>query len=220
MAIQTTSTLSNKRIYISMGIFISTAIIAHTINIAVQQYDISLMFALNLSATILIMYNWNLFGIHYNRAKYNLTDTMIYVAIAFVITGLWTYLSNRFLHCIVIIPPTSSLIQYGYARIGMLIAYSFSESAVICITQKCATDHMQARHHELQTILLSGMLLGILVTIVFFPSFNILTILTTLLYNVVMCTIFAYLYNQTHSFIAGMLGFAGSNLLFMLLAIL
>lgn len=213
------STLTKKRIYASIFIFISTAVIAHLINIFLEQYDISLMFALNLSATILIMYNWNLFGIHYNRAKYNITDTLIYTAIAFVVTAVWTYLSNKFLHCIIIMPSANILIQYGYARIGMLIAYSFSESAVICIVQKCATDHMKPRRHELQVILLSGILLGTLTTIVFLPSLNILTILTTLLYNVVLCTIFAYIYNQSHSFIPGMLGFAASNLLFMILAL-
>lgn len=220
MTTKTTSTLSRKRVIISLIVFISTTFVAHTINIAIQQYDISLMFALNLSATILIMYNWNLFGIHYNRAKYNLADTLLYSFIAFVFTCLWTYVSNNFLHSIIIIPPTSSLVQYGYARIGMLIAYSFSESALICITQKCATDHMHARHHELQVILLSGMALGVLTTIVFLPSLNILTILTTLLYNVVLCTIFSYMYNQTHSFIPAMVGFAASNLTFMILAIL
>lgn len=220
MAEKTISTLSNKRVYISLAIFISTAIIAHTINILVQQYDISLMFALNLTATILIMYNWNLFGIHYNRAKYNLTDTIVYAIIAFIMIGLWTYISNKFLRCILIMPSSTTLIRYGYARIGMLIAYSFSESAIICIVQKCATDHMHVRHRELQVILLSGILLGFMVTLVFIPSLNILTILTTLLYNVILCTIFAYFYNQTHSFIPAMIGFAASNLLFMLLAIL
>lgn len=220
MANITISTLSNKRVYISLAIFVCTSVIAHTINIVVQQYDISLMFSLNLAATVLIMYNWNLFGIHYNRAKYNLNDTLLYTAIAFVITTIWTYFANNFLRCIIIMPSSDILIRYGYARIGMLIAYSFSESAVICIVQKCATDHMPARHHELQVILLSGILLGSMVTIIFLPSFNILTILTTLLYNVILCTIFAYFYNQTHSFIPGMVGFAASNLLFMILAIL
>lgn len=214
------STLSIKRIVISIALFVLTPIVAHLLNIALGQYDISLMFALNLSATILIMYNWNLFGIHYNRAKYNLNDTVIYAIIAFILFTAWTYISNTYLKCIVIIPNSTVLLRYGYARIGMFIAYSFSEASLISIVEKCATDHLEIRHHELQVILLSGISIGVLTTLLFLPSTNILTICTTLLYNVVTCTILSYLYNQSHSFIPGLIGFASSNLFFMLLTFL
>lgn len=178
------------------------------------------MFSLNLCATILIMYNWNLFGIHYNRAKYNFFDTCIYAFIAFVLITLWTYLSNRYLRCIVIMPSSQILKRYGYARIGMLIAYSFSEASIINIVEKVSTDHIQINHRELQVILLSGIAIGILLTILFLPSKNILTILITLLYNVVLCTILSYFYNQSHSFIPGMIGLASSNLFFMIMGLL
>ncbi len=213
------TTLSKKRVFITVVTFICTPLLAHLINLALSQYDISLMFSLNLCATILIMYNWNLFGIHYNRAKYNIFDTCIYAFISFVLITLWTYVCNRFLGSIVIIPSSEVLISYGYARIGMLIAYSFSEASIISIVEKVATDHMQIRHRELQVILLSGITIGILMTVLFIPSLNILTILITLLYNVVLCTILSYLYNQSHSFIPGMIGFACSNLFFMIMAL-
>ncbi len=214
------TTLSKKRVIITLLIFICTPILAHVLNFALEQYDISLMFSLNLCATVLIMYNWNLFGIHYNRAKYNFFDTCIYIFIAFVIFTLWTYVCNRFLRCIVIIPSEEVLRSYGYARIGMLIAYSFSESCIITIVEKVATDHMQVRHRELQIILLSGITIGTLLTILFIPSLNILTILITLLYNVVLCTALSYLYNQSHTFIPGMIGLTCSNLFFMIIALL
>lgn len=220
MSSKTTSTMSNKRIGITIAIFCAIPVCAHLINNLVEQYDISLMFALNVGAMILIMYDWNLFGIHYNRAKYNIPDTILYSIIAFVMISLWTYISIHFLRCIVIIPNEIALSRYGYARIGMLLAYSFSEASALCILEKCATDHLQVRHHELQAILLSGIMVGCLMTILFLPSLNILTILTTLLYNVILCTILAYLYNQSHTFIPGLVGFAFSNLLFMLMMIL
>lgn len=214
------TTLSKKRVMITLAIYILVPVVAHLVNLALQQYDISLMFSLNLAATILIMYNWNLFGVHYNRAKQNISDTFIYSIFAFLIIGSWTYISNYFLKCIVIMPSKNVLIQYGYARIGMLIAYSFSEASIISIVEKVATDHMQVKRRELQVILLSGLMIGLLTTILFLPSKNILTILITLLYNVILCTLLSYFYNQTHSFIPGILGFAGSNLAFMILCLL
>jgi len=72
----------------------------------------------------------------------------------------------------------------------------------------------------LQIILLSGISIGLLTTILFLPSKNLLTILITLLYNVVLCTILSYLYNQSNSFIPGLIGFAGSNLFFMIASLL
>ena len=117
-------------------------------------------------------------------------------------------------------PRTEVLVRYGYARIGMLIAYSFSEASMLCIVGKCATDPLTIHHRELQIILLSGISIGLLTTILFLPSKNLLTILITLLYNVVLCTILSYLYNQSNSFIPGLIGFAGSNLFFMIASLL
>lgn len=214
------STLSTKRIFISIALFVLTPILAHLLNLALGQYDISLMFSFNLCATILIMYNWNLFGIHYNRAKYNINDTFVYSVIAFVLFAIWTYIALGYLRCVIMIPSATVLQSYGYARIGMLIAYSFSEASVICIVEKCATDRLVIHHRELQVILLSGISIGIITTLLFLPSTNILTICTTMLYNVVCCTILSYLYNQSHSFIPGLIGFACSNLFFMFLTFL
>lgn len=220
MSQKTTSTMSNQRIMITIAIFCAIPCLAHFLNHLVEQYDISLMFTLNLGAAVLIMYDWNLFGIHYNRAKYNIPDTILYSIIAFVLIAIWTYVSLHYLRCIVIIPNELALTRYGYARFAMLLAYSFSEASALCIVEKCATDHIQIRHREVQSILLSGIMIGILMTFLFLPSLNILTILTTLLYNVVLCTILAYLYNQSHTFIPGLIGFALSNLLYMILVIL
>lgn len=220
MAIQSNTKLSKKRVIITLLVFVVTPLLAHVLNLFLSQYDISLMFSLNLCATILIMYNWNLFGIHYNRAKYNFFDTCIYAFVAFILITLWTYLSNRYLRCIVIMPSSLILKRYGYARIGMLIAYSFSEASIINIVEKVSTDHIQIKHRELQVILLSGIAIGILLTLLFLPSKNILTILITLLYNVVLCTLLSYFYNQSHSFIPGMIGLASSNLFFMIMGLL
>lgn len=220
MSNTSSTTLSNKRVIITLCIYILVPIVAHLLNFLLQQYDISLMFSLNLATAILVMYNWNLFALHYNRAKQNLADALLYSILAFFLIGIWTYISNHFLKCIVIMPSKTVIIQYGYARIGMLIAYSFSEATLISIVEKVATDHINVKHHELQVIMLSGLAIGLLTTILFFPSKNILTVLITLLYNVILCTLLSYFYNQSHSFIPGIIGFAGSNLAFMILCLL
>lgn len=216
MAVHSSSSLSGKHMFVSLLIFMAIPVCAHLINIPVDQYDISLMACMNIGGAVQIFYNWNLFGIHYNRAKEHPADTMLFALIAFVLILLWTWVGLALLKCRIIIPSREVLQSFGYARPGMLISYSFMEAAVFVITCKCITDHFEIRHQELQTILLTGLIFGILITVFFLPGYNILTIITTLLYNVVLMTMEAYSYNQTHSFIAGMLGLAFSNLIFML----
>lgn len=62
------TTLSVKRIVITLLILVMIPFGARFINIYLQQYDISLMFTMNVGGSIMIMYNWNLFSLHYNRA--------------------------------------------------------------------------------------------------------------------------------------------------------
>lgn len=216
MTSDTGSSLSSKRMFLSFIIFLAIPVGAHLINLFVDQYDISLMACLNIGGAVLIIYDWNLFGIHYNRAKEHPADTFLFTILGFVIIFLWTWVALAWLKCRIIIPSKEVLRAYGYARGGMLIAYSLMEAAVFVITCKCVTDRFDIHHQELQVILLTGLLFGLLITILFLPGRNIFTIITTLLYNVVLMIIEAALYNQTGSFIAGMLGLALSNLMLML----
>lgn len=214
------TTLSIKRIVITLLILVMIPFGARFINIYLQQYDISLMFTMNVGGSIMIMYNWNLFSLHYNRAKHDMIDTIFYTIVAFLLIAIWTWFSLSFLNCRIILPSSDVLERYGYALPGMLVAYSFMEASVFCISAKCATDHFNIHQRELQTILATGILFGALITLLFLPSPNIMIIITTLLYNVVLMTLEAYSYNQTHSFIPGLLGFAFTNLLFMMTGIL
>lgn len=214
------STLSMKRVAISLLLFVTIPVCARFLNLFVKQYDISLMTSFNVLGSILIIYDWNLFGLHYNRAKYNIDDTVLYTAVAYVLILLWTIFSLQTLHCRVIIPSGDTLMQYGYARPAMMIAYSFMEAVSISIGVKCATDHMKVNHNELQIILTTGILAGIAMTFLFIPSLNPLTLMTTLLYNVILMILLSYFYNQTGSFIPGTMGFALVNLTIMVIALL
>lgn len=211
------SSLSTKRVLISLFLFACIPLGARILNLFLDQYDISLMVSMNIFGSSLIFYDWNLFGLHYNRAKYNLDDTLLYCVIAYVILLIWTIFAIDNLHCRIIVPSSDKLTKYGYARIGMLIAYSFMESTSVSIAVKCATDRLKISHNELQIILFTGLSAGLALTLLFIPSLNPLTMLTTLLYNVIVMIFLSYFYNQTGSFIPGAMGFALVNLTIMIL---
>jgi hypothetical protein len=205
MSTKTISSLSRKRILISLAIFVAIPLSAQLLNHWVNEYAISLMFTMNLGGGALIIYDWNLFGIHYNRAKNNGMDTILFTAVGCILLMLWLYVGSNFLKANIILPGDSDLIEYGYARPGMLIAFSFMEAAAVSISFKCFTDHFDVRGKELQSILLSGILFGLIFTVLFLPSFEIGLFFRTYFYNIVLISYLSYLYNQCHTIIPGML---------------
>jgi hypothetical protein len=217
---RTRSSLSKRRILISLLLFISISPLASPLNIFVHQYEISLMFSMNVLCAVLLYYDWNLFGIHYNRAKSNIRDTILYGAIGLLLLCAWRFFCVDLLKAEILVPNGTVLRSYGYARPGMMTAYSLMESCALSIAYKCLTDHIVAKGKELQTILLSGLLSGILATVLFFPYSSILSFICTLLYSVGTMIILAYLYNQTRSIISGIFSIAFLNLLIMIFSLI
>jgi hypothetical protein len=66
---------------------------------------------------------------------------------------------------------------------------------------------MNIQNRELIVILVSGFLFGLIYTIAFLSTFTLDLFIRTYLYNVVLIAILSYLYNQSHSFIPGILSF-------------
>lgn len=198
------SSLSNKRILISLIIAVGIPVISFLLNLWIHQEDIALMTAMNVGACILMIYDWNLFGIHYNRSKKDLRTACLYMLVGIVLFFLLTWFNNTLLHARRILPSRQSLKAYGYARPGMLLAYSFVQSFVLSIIYKCITDRIQVAGKELQTILLSSFVFGFLYLIAFVP-FHLSVWICTYVYNVILTAILSYLYNQSHSLLPGIL---------------
>lgn len=216
MSQKTISSLSLKRVLITLLMLVLIPVVASGMDRVINQYYISLMFAMNILGSIMIMYDWNLFAIHYNRSKYDPLDTLLYTAVGIVMTGVWVWVGQHFLQNEFLIPPASVLRAFGYARPGMLIAFSIMEACIISICFKCVTDRFQIRNHEFQVIILSGLLFGLVLTAVF-TSWEVAVWFRTYLYNAVLMTIFSYLYNQSHSFVPGMLAITIIHLAIMIL---
>lgn len=212
----TISTLSKKRVFLSLLIFFLIPVCAHVLDLFIDQFAISLMFCMNVGTSILIIYDWNLFGIHYNRAKSNLFDAVLFVAFGGILILLWLYVGSHFLKANIILPGESDLTGYGYARPGMIIAFSLMEAACVSISFKCFTDHLDVRGKELQAILFSGLLFGLFFTVIYLPSFNLGLFFRTYLYNIVLIMFISYLYNQSHSILPGMCAMAAVYLIIML----
>lgn len=183
----------------------STRGIAFLVEMLTKDKTIAYTFALNLVATLLLMYDWNLFGIHYNRMKEHPHDFILYTILGLILFGGWLTFNQRFLNGFALEPDRTIMQRYAFALPAIAIAFSFSQSLIINIGFKCLTDHFDIREKELLIILASGFLFGLFYTVVFLETFTLDYFVRTYLYNVILVSFLSYLYNQSSSFLPGLL---------------
>ena len=216
MTRKTVSTLSTLHIAVSMILLAAVPAVAKLTDMFVSQSYIALMFAVNICSTLLIMYNWPLVSRHVSRLSKNPVDTLIYTLIGLILTAFWTWFCLRFLKSELLIATGPILVGIGYARPGMLIAFSIMEAFMINIGFKNLTDHLDVRDKEFQAILLSAILFGFVMTLLFTPL-NVNALLRTYPYWLILTAILSYLYNQSHSIVPGIISVTLVNLVLMII---
>lgn len=203
MSVSTQSTLSVKRILLTMAILLLVPVFRRVVSMFISIEAIADMFSLNITAWILILYDWNLLGVHYNRAKDHIGEAVLWTVIGTVFLSIWLFVSERFLKAPLPIDHVTEAAAYPGALPPVLIAYSFSQAALINIGFKCMTDHFNVRSQEVLVILLSGFAFGLYYTLLFTPA-SLHIFIPVYLYNILAIAFSAYLYNQSHSFVPGM----------------
>lgn len=219
MSEKTVSTLTTKHIVISVALIVAIPLIAALCDRFVSQNAIALMFAVNVCTAALIVYNWELIDRHCRRIRYNLPDTLLFTVIGTAVFGLWTWISLDFLKADLLLPEPLALIGIGYARPGMMAAFSVMEACMVNIGFKNLTDHLDVRNRELQAILFSAVLFGLLMTLLF-TELRPLMLISTYLYWLIAVAILSYLYNQSHSIIPGITAVTLVHLAVMILSII
>ncbi len=199
------SKLSFRRRLITILLFISLLLVRYVLNLFIKSNTLSTMLAMNVFGTIMIIYDWDLYALHYNRAKSNLLTTFIFTAFGIILIGLWAWADSYFLHAKLLLPDLHLVANYQFSIPAVIIAYSFMQSSIVNIVFKVLTDHLSIHNREFLVILLSGLVCGLIYTISYVNVFDYATFILSYLYNVVLIQIISYLYNQTHSFIPGIL---------------
>lgn len=196
--------LSTKRIILSTFILIFTAIIGFALTKYLNNHTIAYTFALNLGAALYIFYDWNLFGIHYNRAKGNPLISSIYTFIGILFIGILFILNPIFLdgYILQIIPEEVQSYMFGIP--AMILAFSYMLSLMINISMKCLTDRFVVHNREALIILISGFLYSFIYSFLFTP-FQMDLFIRSYIHNIILMTLLSYLYNQSGSIIPGII---------------
>ena len=210
------SRLSYKRIFLSLCMFAGVRGIAEASNLILKDYTISYTFAINFIGWMMVIYDWNLFAIHYNRFKKNPRDGFLFTIIGIVLLALWNYINQNFLHGFTLFPDPATIHAYPFALPVFLLAYTYIWAVIIAISFKCTTDHFDIRDKELLIILSSGFVFGLIYTLLF-ASWTVTVLVPTYLYSTVQIIILSYLYNQSSSLIPGILAMGTVTLISILM---
>lgn len=200
----TNTTLTFKRILISLLIFFIVPILNPLLNTVIKDSMISHTLLTNLAGFILMVINWDLLQIHAKRFASDIKEALFFTFIGIILLGISFTVNHMFLHAYVPVVNSESFNSFILFSIPILLAYSFVFAMNYVIAFKCITDRLNIKQAEITTIFLSGFLFSLLFTIFFVP-FDLISWLKSYLFYLAITTIISYLYNQTKSFLPGLI---------------
>lgn len=209
--------LSKKRIFISLSIFLLIPLVSFFLNRFIHNDTLTYMFTINLVTWILILYDWNFFGIHYNRCKKEPLPALRHTLYGIGLIAAWLWIAQIFLHGSPFFPDFSSIRTYPAAYPAVLIAYSFGHGTLMNIGFKVMTDRIRVKKQVLLAILLSAVFFGTFYTFLFhFHAFS--DFFSVLFFTVVLTGIQSFLCSRAHSIFPGIIATSFVFLLFQFLA--
>lgn len=201
------STLSAKRVIISLLLFFSIPLLSYGANFILNNQTVATTLVINVIGCILVIYNWNLIGIHYNRSKNDLKTFFLFLIVGIIGVTLWTFINNTFLKGTILTPDKATLDMYPAGCVCILAAYACVLPLLMSMASKCMTDFMPIKKKEVQVIMVTGFLFALTYVVVFIP-FNFMLWVQSYLYYVVLFMFLSYLYNQSSSFMPGTLAYS------------
>lgn len=208
--------LSKKRILISILLFLCIPLLSFFLEPLIHNHTLTQMFVINLITWILILYDWNLFALHYNRCKAEPGKAVRYTLLGMGLVGVWIWICQFLLFKGHLFPDFSSIRSYPAAWPAVCIAYSFGHAALINIGFKVMTDRFRIKGQVLLAILATAFIFGTFYTLLFhFRSVS--DFFSALFFIVVLCSIQSFLCSQSHSFFPGMIATSFVFLLFQFL---
>ena len=213
------TTLTYKRIILSMIIFFIIPLLFPVLNYFLNDETITYTCLINVFTAILMIYDYNLVALHYNRIKKNFKECLLYDLVGIIIFALIFVFNHFLLHgSFLTIDPHIFKKYYGGA-ILMLFAYCLMLPIAMSICYKCLTDRLNIKSQELMVILFSGLFFGLLFTIAFVP-YDINLWIRSYILNALITSVLSYIYNHSTSFLVSALSLATVLLVYNLIIIL
>ncbi|MEG0177444.1 hypothetical protein [Anaerorhabdus sp.] len=212
------TTLPFNRIILAICYFLIVPILSPLINILIQNQLISYTFAVSLSGLLLMIQNWDLLEIHAKRYKADFKEALFFTFVGAIILAFIIWVNSTYVHAYMPHLDKNIMIDFSWFVVPIVFINTFIFAMNYVIVFKCVTDHLKLQHAEIVVILLSGFIFALLFTVTYIP-FEVIAWLKGYLFYFVITLVISYLYNQTHSFLPGMIGFGFVLMVFNLISI-
>lgn len=190
--------LSIPRILMTLVLFLIMPYAIKAVNTMIQSQTISGTVILHTLTLILVIMNFDVLEVHYQRLKGKLGDFILFTLIGIALIGFITYLNSQWIHALLWKPEKEVLSSYAFFAPTVALAYSFSYSFSFMLAFKAFTDRFKVHIGELIIIFVSGISFGLLVA---FSQSNLQMnyFISSFIYNTLITLVASYIYNQTNS---------------------
>ncbi|MEG0168613.1 hypothetical protein [Anaerorhabdus sp.] len=210
------TTLPYSRIILSICFFLIVPIFSPLINMVIQNQLIAYTFTVSLSGLLLMIQNWDLLEIHGKRFKDDSKEATFFTILGILVLSFIVWANHTYLKAFLPFIDPEILSSFTWFIIPIFLVNTFVFAMNYVLVFKCVTDRLKLKHAEAVVILLSGFLFALLFTVTYIP-FDVIAWLKGYLFYFIITVIISYLYNQTHSFLPGMISFGFVLFLFNLL---
>ena len=209
--------LTLLKIIVCCLLFFCIPLLTDQLTLLAESRTIALTLSISTAAMFLIFTNHQLAALHFKRFLANLKENAIYAVFSALYVCALFYLGQRFFLFESEIIDFQVLSQYPFFAPLILITYTFSYSFCFNIVFKLLTDKLHFKSGPYITILVSGLLFGVFLSLSQFAllptlkgQFDLLFFTKGLIMNFLISLCTSYCYNQTSSIVSMTLGFTAA----------
>lgn len=215
--------LTYLKIIVCCLIFFFVPALTEILSGIAESRTISLTLVVSTAAMLLIFTNHQLAGLHWKRFIASYKEHSVYILFSALFVWAVCYLSQRFFSFQIETIDPLILKSYPFFAPLIVITYTFSYAFCFNIVFKLLTDKIHLKVEPQTTILVSGMLLGLFLTVSQFAvlpalagQFDSLLFAKGFVVNFLLSLCTSYCYNQTSTVVPMTLGFTAAMLLIFL----
>ncbi len=200
------TTLSFKRIFLSLLGFIIIPFNAALVDSIIHNQVVAYTLSFHLSGMLLVALNWDIMAIHYHRFIEDKKESFFFVTFGCIALGIAFILNHFFLHAYTLTLNPEEVKDISFFIPFLLFAYTLLFSSLYLISFKCLSDRLVIKKAEATVIFFSSFLFTLLFVISFVP-FDTLEWLKGYIFYFFITMILSYLYHQTKSLMTSLVSF-------------
>ncbi len=212
------------KIIVCCLLFFCVPALTDILEVYAESRTIAMTLSISTAAMFLIFANHQLAALHFKRFLSNIQENLIYMVFSALFVCAVFYLSERFFSFQSETVDFAILSRYPFFAPLILVTYTFSYAFCFNIIFKLLTDQIHFQIEPQYTIVLSGILFGLFLSLSQFAllplirhQFDAMIFFQGFIVNFLISLCTSYCYNQTRSIVPMALGLSLASLIILLI---